>query len=115
METTTAQPTIVDSTEVRDLIDWSGAHAAIAAMSDRELETITTVVAHDDISFSYWTGTDIDGVQVSCFRVTSHEPLLGGDWRELLDGHGAVLGTYAQAKRFGLAMGYLVEYRRKAR
>ena len=115
METTTAQPTIVDSTEVRDLISWSGAHALLAAMSDREIEAMTTVVADSDISFSYTTGTDIDGVRVACFRVTSHEPVFDGDWRELLDGHGALLGNHAQAKRFGLAMGYLVQYRRKAR
>lgn len=115
METTTAQPTIVDSTEVRTLISWKKAHALLAEMSDRKLEAMTTVVADSDISFSYTTGTDIDGVRVSCFRVTSHEPVLDGDWRELLAGHGALLGTYAEAKRFGLAMGYLVEYRRKAR
>lgn len=111
METTTAQPTLISSNDTYELWDWSDP-SLIGAIAAGDADAICTVV-NDDISFSTTTGTGIDGVQISCFRVLSHEPVLDGDWRESLPGDGAIVSSREQATRFGLLMGYLIEYRRK--
>ena len=111
METTTAQPTLIFSNETYELWDWSQSHTRLIEMLDREVDALCTVV-NEDISFSTTTGSGIEGAQISCFRVLSHEPVLDGDWRESLPGDGAVVADRIEAKRFGLAMGYLLEYRR---
>lgn len=108
----TTGPTLLKTTDSYELWDWSNAHAALVALTDREVEALTTV-AGEDICFSTTTGTGIEGVRVSCFRVLSHEPVLDGEWREALPGDGATLATRTEARKFGLASGYIVEYRRK--
>ena len=111
---TTNQPTLVKSAERYELWSWKDCHHHLAELSDEMAEAMTTCTAGDDISFSYISGTDIDGQRVSCARIVA-EPKFGTDWREPLPGDGATLDTRGQVRKFGLAMGYIVEYRRKPR
>ena len=116
MNTTAIQtkPTLIKSTDRYELWSWENCVRHVAELTDEMTEAMTTCTASEDISFSYMSGSGIDGHQVSCFRVIA-EPNMHSEWRELLPGHGAVLATRDEVRRFGLLMGYVVEYRRKPR
>ncbi|HEY7824646.1 MAG TPA: hypothetical protein VIG24_17525 [Acidimicrobiia bacterium] len=110
----TTKPTLVKSEERYELWSWKDCHHHLAELTDEIAEAITTCTADQSISFSYTSGSGIDGQRISCARIVS-EPKFGTDWREPLPGDGATLDTRGQGCKFGLAMGYLVEYRRKPR
>jgi hypothetical protein len=107
-------PTLIKSAERYELWSWKDCHHHLAELTDEAADAMTTCTADTGIMFSSTTGTDITGVQISCGRSIG-EPKFGTDWREPLPGDGATLDTHAQVSKFGLAMGYLVEYRRKPR
>lgn len=111
---TQSKPTLIKSTDRYELWSWKNCVRDVAELTDEMTEAMTTCTAAEDISFSYMSGSGIDGHQVSCFR-TIAEPKMDSEWRELLPGHGAVLDTRGEVRRFGLLMGYVVEYRRKPR
>jgi hypothetical protein len=110
----TTKPTLIKSADRYELWSWKDCHHHLAELTDEAAEHMTTCTAAEDISFSYTSGGDIKGQRLSCFRVIS-EPKFDEDWRELLPGHGAILDTRGQVRKVGLAMGYIVEYRRKPR
>lgn len=105
-------PVCIDRNSRRELWDWSEHATAVNEMEHDELEAMTTVVRASNVSVSYNTDSRQDGVTLSCFRTTSEEPTLDGNWREALYGDGYWFPNRTAAQRFCLIAGHIVEYRR---